>query len=104
MVVSVFERTPRLCLPVMPWLINYFCLQEPRHLQLLADLEESNIFTVITGKKQHGAPTDFGFCIKVSLGSKRWDEAVSSRAHYEPNIMQLRVSRGGDRHEFALNI
>uniref|UniRef100_A0A669CBE0 Growth factor receptor bound protein 10 n=1 Tax=Oreochromis niloticus TaxID=8128 RepID=A0A669CBE0_ORENI len=39
-------------------------LQEPRHLQLLADLEDSNIFTVITGKKQHGAPTDYGFCIK----------------------------------------
>ncbi|XP_026041728.1 growth factor receptor-bound protein 10 isoform X1 [Astatotilapia calliptera] len=38
--------------------------KEPRHLQLLADLEDSNIFTVITGKKQHGAPTDYGFCIK----------------------------------------
>lgn len=62
----------RLCLFVclravsslMFWFIN-FCLQEPRHLQLLADLEDSNIFTVITGKKQHGAPTDYGFCIKV---------------------------------------
>ncbi|XP_016893686.1 growth factor receptor-bound protein 10 isoform X9 [Cynoglossus semilaevis] len=38
--------------------------KEPRHLQLLADMEENNIFTVITGKKQHGAPTDYGFCIK----------------------------------------
>uniref|UniRef100_A0A3Q3GWL4 Growth factor receptor bound protein 10 n=1 Tax=Kryptolebias marmoratus TaxID=37003 RepID=A0A3Q3GWL4_KRYMA len=38
--------------------------KEPRHLQLLADLEDSNIFTVITGKKQHSAPTDYGFCIK----------------------------------------
>uniref|UniRef100_A0A8C7XW33 Growth factor receptor bound protein 10 n=1 Tax=Oryzias sinensis TaxID=183150 RepID=A0A8C7XW33_9TELE len=38
--------------------------KEPRHLQLLADLEDSNIFTVITGKKQHSAPTDFEFCIK----------------------------------------
>ncbi|XP_047216856.1 growth factor receptor-bound protein 10 isoform X2 [Girardinichthys multiradiatus] len=38
--------------------------KEPRHLQLLADLEESSIFTVITGKKQHGAPTDYTFCIK----------------------------------------
>uniref|UniRef100_A0AAX7SE07 Growth factor receptor-bound protein 10b n=1 Tax=Astatotilapia calliptera TaxID=8154 RepID=A0AAX7SE07_ASTCA len=46
----------RLCL--------FVCLREPRHLQLLADLEDSNIFTVITGKKQHGAPTDYGFCIK----------------------------------------
>uniref|UniRef100_A0A8C9W5D6 Growth factor receptor bound protein 10 n=1 Tax=Scleropages formosus TaxID=113540 RepID=A0A8C9W5D6_SCLFO len=38
--------------------------KEPRHLQLLADLEDSNIFTVITGKKLHNAPTDFEFCIK----------------------------------------
>ncbi|XP_038131779.1 growth factor receptor-bound protein 10 isoform X2 [Cyprinodon tularosa] len=38
--------------------------KEPRHLQLLADLEDSSIFTVITAKKQHGAPTDFTFCIK----------------------------------------
>nr|XP_057908789.1 growth factor receptor-bound protein 10-like isoform X3 [Doryrhamphus excisus] len=38
--------------------------KEPRHLHLLADLEDSHIFTVITGKKQHGAPTDFEFCIK----------------------------------------
>lgn len=46
----------------------HICLfQEPRHLQLLADLEDSNIFTVVTGKKQHSAPTDYGFCIKVRL-------------------------------------
>uniref|UniRef100_A0A1A8M8H2 Growth factor receptor-bound protein 10 n=1 Tax=Nothobranchius pienaari TaxID=704102 RepID=A0A1A8M8H2_9TELE len=38
--------------------------KEPRHLQLLADLEESNIFTVTLGKKHHGAPTDYHFCIK----------------------------------------
>ncbi|TNN79740.1 Growth factor receptor-bound protein 10 [Liparis tanakae] len=38
--------------------------EEPRHLQFLADLEDSNIFTVISGKKQHGAPTDYEFCIK----------------------------------------
>ncbi|XP_061807033.1 growth factor receptor-bound protein 10 isoform X5 [Nerophis lumbriciformis] len=38
--------------------------KEPRHLHLLADLEDSNIFTVITGKKQHGAPKDYEFCIK----------------------------------------
>nr|XP_023662012.1 growth factor receptor-bound protein 10 isoform X3 [Paramormyrops kingsleyae] len=38
--------------------------KEPRHLQLLADLEDNNIFTVITGKKLHNAPTDFEFCIK----------------------------------------
>ncbi|XP_023684665.1 growth factor receptor-bound protein 10-like isoform X1 [Paramormyrops kingsleyae] len=38
--------------------------KEPRHLQLLADLEDSNIFTVITGKRLHNAPTDYDFCIK----------------------------------------
>uniref|UniRef100_A0A8C5E2K2 Growth factor receptor-bound protein 10-like n=1 Tax=Gouania willdenowi TaxID=441366 RepID=A0A8C5E2K2_GOUWI len=41
-------------------------LQEPRHLQLLSDLEDSNIFTVITGKKLHNAPTDYQFCIRPS--------------------------------------
>lgn len=65
--VSVCQWTLRLRLPCMFWLINYFCLQEPRHLQLLADLEDSNIFTVTTGKKHHGAPTDYEFCIKVGL-------------------------------------
>lgn len=38
--------------------------KEPRHLQLLADLEDSNVFTVITGKKLHNAPTEYEFCIK----------------------------------------
>ncbi|XP_051949078.1 growth factor receptor-bound protein 10-like isoform X2 [Xyrauchen texanus] len=42
--------------------------KEPRHLQLLSDLEESNIFTVTTGKKMHNAPTDYQFCIKPSKG------------------------------------
>ncbi|XP_058503400.1 growth factor receptor-bound protein 10 isoform X2 [Solea solea] len=42
--------------------------KEPRHLQLLADIEESNIFTVVTGKKHHSAPTDYGFCIKPNKG------------------------------------
>ncbi|XP_053476751.1 growth factor receptor-bound protein 10 isoform X1 [Ictalurus furcatus] len=38
--------------------------KEPRHLHLLADLEDSNIFTVIAGKKLHNAPTEYEFCIK----------------------------------------
>ncbi|KAI7806956.1 putative growth factor receptor-bound protein 10 [Triplophysa rosa] len=38
--------------------------KEPRHLQLLADLEDSNVFTVITERKLHNAPTDYVFCIK----------------------------------------
>nr|XP_006136424.1 growth factor receptor-bound protein 10 isoform X1 [Pelodiscus sinensis] len=38
--------------------------KEPRHLQLLADLEDSNIFSLIAGKKLYNAPTDYGFCVK----------------------------------------
>nr|XP_060637498.1 growth factor receptor-bound protein 10 [Anolis sagrei ordinatus] len=38
--------------------------KEPRHLQLLADLEDSNIFSLVAGKKLYSAPTDYGFCIK----------------------------------------
>uniref|UniRef100_A0A673ZLF6 Growth factor receptor-bound protein 10a n=1 Tax=Salmo trutta TaxID=8032 RepID=A0A673ZLF6_SALTR len=41
-------------------------LQEPRHLQLLSDLEDSCVFTVTTGRKLHNAPTDYQFCIKPS--------------------------------------
>uniref|UniRef100_A0AAR2KGY9 Growth factor receptor-bound protein 10a n=1 Tax=Pygocentrus nattereri TaxID=42514 RepID=A0AAR2KGY9_PYGNA len=40
--------------------------KEPRHLQLLSDLEESNVFTVTTGRKMYNAPTDYQFCIKPS--------------------------------------
>ncbi|KAJ8778771.1 hypothetical protein J1605_013448 [Eschrichtius robustus] len=39
--------------------------KEPRHLQLLADLEDSRIFSLMAGRKQYGAPTDYGFCIKI---------------------------------------
>uniref|UniRef100_A0A4W3KDL9 Growth factor receptor-bound protein 10b n=1 Tax=Callorhinchus milii TaxID=7868 RepID=A0A4W3KDL9_CALMI len=39
-------------------------LQEPRHLQLLADIEDCNVFSLVAGKKTCGAPTDYGFCIK----------------------------------------
>lgn len=46
----------------------------------MADLEDSNIFTVITGKKQHGAPTDYGFCIKVKL-RRMEDELESNKWH-----------------------
>ncbi|XP_058581520.1 growth factor receptor-bound protein 10 isoform X4 [Neofelis nebulosa] len=38
--------------------------KEPRHLQLLAGLEDSSIFSLIAGRKQYCAPTDYGFCIK----------------------------------------
>ncbi|XP_024113667.2 growth factor receptor-bound protein 10 isoform X2 [Oryzias melastigma] len=40
--------------------------KEPRHLQLLADLEDSNVYTIITSRKFHNAPADYQFCIKSS--------------------------------------
>ncbi|XP_066529884.1 growth factor receptor-bound protein 10-like isoform X4 [Hoplias malabaricus] len=40
--------------------------KEPRHLQLLSDLEETNVFTVTSGRKLYNAPTDYQFCIKPS--------------------------------------
>ncbi|XP_053087278.1 growth factor receptor-bound protein 10a isoform X5 [Pangasianodon hypophthalmus] len=43
--------------------------KEPRHLQLLSDLEENSVFTMTTGKKVHNAPTDYQFCIKPTKGT-----------------------------------
>lgn len=44
----------------------YFCfIQEPRHLQAISDLEDSNIYSLISCKKLYNSPTDFGFCVKV---------------------------------------
>ncbi|XP_076864260.1 growth factor receptor-bound protein 10-like isoform X2 [Brachyhypopomus gauderio] len=42
--------------------------KEPRHLQLLSDLEESNVYTVTTSRKMYNAPTDYQFCIKPGKG------------------------------------
>ncbi|XP_037547198.1 growth factor receptor-bound protein 7 [Nematolebias whitei] len=38
--------------------------KEPRHLQLVADLEDLNVYSVVNGRKLYGAPADFTFCIK----------------------------------------
>ncbi|XP_019508557.1 PREDICTED: growth factor receptor-bound protein 10 [Hipposideros armiger] len=40
--------------------------KEPRHLQFLADLEDCSVFSLISGRKQYSAPTDYGFCIKTN--------------------------------------
>lgn len=42
-------------------------VQEPRHLQYVADLGDLNVYTVVNSRKLYGAPTDFTFCIKVSF-------------------------------------
>nr|XP_033786404.1 growth factor receptor-bound protein 10 isoform X1 [Geotrypetes seraphini]XP_033786406.1 growth factor receptor-bound protein 10 isoform X1 [Geotrypetes seraphini]XP_033786407.1 growth factor receptor-bound protein 10 isoform X1 [Geotrypetes seraphini]XP_033786408.1 growth factor receptor-bound protein 10 isoform X1 [Geotrypetes seraphini] len=42
--------------------------KEPRHLQLIADLEDNNIFLLVTCRKLYSSPTDYGFCIKPNRG------------------------------------
>lgn len=43
----------------------FFVLKEPRHLQFIADFSDSDVYTVLSAKKLHGAPTDYGLCVKV---------------------------------------
>lgn len=38
--------------------------KDPRHLQYVADINESNVYVVTQGHKLYGIPTDFGFCVK----------------------------------------
>ncbi|KAM9597623.1 growth factor receptor-bound protein 7 isoform 1-T3 [Trichechus inunguis] len=38
--------------------------KDPRHLQYVADVNESNMYMVTQGRKLYGMPTDFGFCVK----------------------------------------
>lgn len=40
-------------------------LKEPRHLQFIAEFSDSDVYTLLSGKKVYGAPTDYGFCVKV---------------------------------------
>ncbi|XP_012718283.1 growth factor receptor-bound protein 7 [Fundulus heteroclitus] len=45
--------------------------KDPRHLHYTADLDVSNVYTVIGGSKLYGSPTDFTFCIKPT-----WDQGA----------------------------
>ncbi|XP_037343775.2 growth factor receptor-bound protein 14 isoform X1 [Pungitius pungitius] len=47
--------------------------KEPRHLQFIADFSDSDVYTVLSAKKLHGAPTDFGFCVKSTKCSSARD-------------------------------
>ncbi|XP_004633768.1 growth factor receptor-bound protein 7 isoform X2 [Octodon degus] len=38
--------------------------KDTRHLQYVADVNESNVYVVTQGRKLYGMPTDFGFCVK----------------------------------------
>nr|XP_036878573.1 growth factor receptor-bound protein 7 isoform X3 [Manis javanica] len=40
--------------------------KDPRHLQYIADVNESSAYVVTQGRKLYGMPTDFGFCIKLN--------------------------------------
>uniref|UniRef100_A0A3Q3EHC2 Growth factor receptor bound protein 14 n=1 Tax=Labrus bergylta TaxID=56723 RepID=A0A3Q3EHC2_9LABR len=46
---------------------------EPRHLQFIADFSDSDVFTMLSAKKLHGAPTDYGFCVKPTKCSSARD-------------------------------
>ncbi|XP_056435907.1 growth factor receptor-bound protein 14 isoform X1 [Gadus macrocephalus] len=46
--------------------------KEPRHLQVLAEFRDSDVYSLLSARKLQGAPTDFGFCLKASeSGSSR---------------------------------
>ncbi|XP_028446656.1 growth factor receptor-bound protein 14 isoform X2 [Perca flavescens] len=47
--------------------------KEPRHLQFIADFSDSDVYTVLSAKKLHGAPTDYGFCVKPTKCSSARD-------------------------------
>ncbi|XP_013374245.1 PREDICTED: growth factor receptor-bound protein 14 [Chinchilla lanigera] len=38
--------------------------KEPRHLQFFSEFGNSDVYVSVAGKKNHGAPTSYGFCFK----------------------------------------
>uniref|UniRef100_A0AAY5EZT4 Growth factor receptor bound protein 14 n=1 Tax=Electrophorus electricus TaxID=8005 RepID=A0AAY5EZT4_ELEEL len=47
--------------------------KEPRHLQFAAEFCDSDVYTLLSARKTHGAPTDYGFCVKPSKSSSARD-------------------------------
>ncbi|XP_018597136.2 growth factor receptor-bound protein 14 isoform X5 [Scleropages formosus] len=46
--------------------------KEPRHLQFVAEFSDSDVYSLLSARKMHGAPTEYGFCIKPNKsGSPR---------------------------------
>lgn len=39
--------------------------QDPRHLQLIASFTDGDVYSLLAARKLHGAPTDYGVCVKV---------------------------------------
>ncbi|KAG2458940.1 GRB14 protein, partial [Polypterus senegalus] len=54
-------------------------VQEPRHLQFFAEFSESDVYCLLAGRKMFGAPTDYGFCIKININPKKYAVA------FQPN-------------------
>ncbi|XP_062861725.1 growth factor receptor-bound protein 14 isoform X1 [Trichomycterus rosablanca] len=47
--------------------------KEPRHLQFVAEFCDSDVYTLLSARKTHGAPTDYAFCVKPSKSSSARD-------------------------------
>ncbi|KAI1899196.1 hypothetical protein AGOR_G00059250 [Albula goreensis] len=47
--------------------------KEPRHLQFIAEFSDNDVYTLLSARKMHGAPTDYGFCIKPNKSSSPRD-------------------------------
>uniref|UniRef100_A0A674NB39 Growth factor receptor bound protein 14 n=1 Tax=Takifugu rubripes TaxID=31033 RepID=A0A674NB39_TAKRU len=47
--------------------------KEPRHLQFFASFNDSDVYTLLSAKKLHGAPSDYGFCVKSTKCSSARD-------------------------------
>ncbi|XP_031816427.1 growth factor receptor-bound protein 14 isoform X2 [Sarcophilus harrisii] len=41
--------------------------KEPRHLQFFSEFGNSDIYMALASKKTHGAPTNYGFCLKYGM-------------------------------------
>ncbi|CAN9497797.1 unnamed protein product [Ophioblennius macclurei] len=55
------------------YLSNKGTSKEPRHLQFFADFSDNDVYTALSAKKLHGAPTDFAFCVKSTKCSAARD-------------------------------
>ncbi|EMP33832.1 Growth factor receptor-bound protein 7 [Chelonia mydas] len=52
------------CLDANKGMTHSELIQDPRHLQYFADLNESNVYFIAQGGKLYSTPTEFSFCIK----------------------------------------
>ncbi|XP_062389979.1 growth factor receptor-bound protein 14 isoform X2 [Sardina pilchardus] len=47
--------------------------KEPRHLQFMAEFSDSDVYTLLSDRKLHGAPSDYGFCVKPNKSNSPRD-------------------------------